>query len=1001
VTRLRGCLAVILSSYAVLSTVVAADAGWFSRVWQSDDGLPNDTVTGIAQAADGFLWVCTVDRLSRFDGMTFESFSKDRLGLKTLEMINPLLLAHDDALWLGTSRGTVVCLRHGSVQLFTNGLPRHFIRSLTEDGDGAVWVTDVRGNISRIKDGEPKQFGPDDGWSPADCSVATDAQGRLWFVKAGQLGIFQEGRFTELARINGGNDLRIASCRAGGVWVVSGSQLYRYDMQRGLTSFGTLPPSSGIAGPTAMLEDRSGAVWIGTGGNGLVRFDGKGFETVPMSHHDVRTLTQDREGFVWAGMNGGGLYRIGRSGLQMEGSAAGIPMESINSVCEDGQGSIWAATKSGLLICRQDGQWRTVSTNAGWPGDVASCVAADVNGTVWVGTRNRAIYSWRDGYFAMATHPTDRLPVTGAMFTARNGDLWIAQTGTRAVERLRAGQLVDFNISTNAGAIQAFAGDGAGNIWMGSMRGYLFKIEGDEVVNKSSLITGLRAPVRCLCLSSNGTLWIAFGEGGVGRVKDGKFSRLGTDQGLYDDSLSQVIADGAGWLWFGSDHGIFKVRESDLDAVADGRAARVNSIHYGQNEGMKSMEANFSYSPNVLRGRDGRLWMPMRTGIVIIDPAVERSEYLPPMPVLKQMTVDDRVQAWYGGPMPVAGDIADLRNPSSLHLEPSCRRLDFEFTALNFAAPESVRFRYRLSGFDEHWIDAGVRRSAGYSRLPAGNYRFEVNACNADGVWARSPATFAFSVSPFFWQTWWFRLIAVALFAGGMMGAGRYISFRRLRSRLRELEQKAALDRERARIARDIHDDLGGSLTQTVLLLKLTAKNSDDPEKVSGFLQQVSSGVKDVIQSLDEIVWAANPGNDTLPHFVDYIGQFAAEFLQAANIRCRFDFPSEPPDLPLAPEVRHNLFLVLKESLNNVVRHARAQEVRIGLTLVDDVLGMTVHDDGAGFSGEPGPDANGWRNLRQRLNDIGGDCAIESVPGGGTTVSISLPLAALKEMDRR
>ena len=981
--------------------MLASDADWLARAWQSDDGLPNDTVTGVAQTADGFLWVATANHLARFDGVAFESFPAHDLGLRPLETITALARAHDDALWLGSSRGTVIRLKSGFVQVFTNA-PRHFIRSLTEDGQGAVWLTDVRGGVSRINNGTVKEFGPAEGWTLADCSLTADEAGRIWFARAGQLGIVEDDQFKMLKRIDGDSTVRIAGCRNGGVWLDGHSRLYRYDRQRGLTSYGDIPERPGAAAPTAILEDRDGAVWIGTSGNGLFRFNGNGFENIPLSHHDVRTLTQDREGFIWAGMNGGGLDRIGPRVAQVEGTVAGGPFEMINSVCEDAAGNIWAATRDGSLICRVNDEWRMVSTNADWPGGQATCVTADPKGDVWIGTKNRAIYRWHDGHFDGGLGVSGGLrsseAITLGLLGSRNGDVWAAQSTAHALLRLRDGRVARFPLSTNFGVIMSMAEDQNGAVWIGSTRGGLLKITGDEMSDQTSLISGLHAGIRCLYTSKD-AVWIAFAQGGIGRLQGNHFVRIGTKQGLYDDSVSQIVADNEGWLWFGSDHGIFKVRETELAAVADGKRAQINPVHYGPNEGLKSLEAVFAYSPNVLRSRDGRLWMPMRNGLVVVKPGMDRDQPAPPAARLQRVTVDDQVCAWYGGVLPVQNMLDLGMSQPALHLAPSYRRLDFDFAALSFGAPENIRFRYRLDGFDNRWIEAGGRRSATYSRLPAGHYRFEVEACNADGVWGAAPATLAFSVAPFVWQTWWFRLATGLLFAGALVGLGRYISFRRLRAQLRELEQKAALDKERARIARDIHDDLGGSLTQAILLLKRAAKNNHDAEKMRELLRQVSSEVKEVIQSLDEIVWAANPSNDTLPHFIDYVGQFATDFLQAAEIRCRLDFPDDPPSWLLAPEIRHNLFLVLKESLTNVVRHAHAREVRIRLALTAESLEMAVQDDGIGFDGRAREaSADGLVNIHRRMANIGGTCTIDSLPGSGTTISIALPVITLKPM---
>jgi len=975
------------------------DSAWLARTWQADDGLPNDTVTGLAQTSDGFLWITSATRLSRFDGVTFESYSTERLGLKTLDTINPLLRTRDDALWLGTGHGLVVQVKNGVPRVFTNNLPRHFQRTLTEDGDGSVWTTDVRGNICRIKDGVVTEFGPDQGWSPGNCSLTTDVHGRLWWAKGTQLGIFLEDRFQLVTRVNIGNITRIASARDGGLWICTATQLFRYTESDGLMPCGAFQTTT-VTGPAAVMEARDGAVWIGTSCNGLFRYDGKNFESIPLSHHDIRVLLEDREGFIWAGMNGGGLNRISPRVGHMEGAAAGLAFETITTICEDSHSNVWATTKNGALACRTDGAWRTISTNADWPGGMAASVVADTNGNVWIGTKNQLLYRWHDGHFVDTLRPAEGMAAYGYLNTAslacRNGDLWISPFTTRALVRWHDGQLTRFPTTTLIGGIQALTEDADGNVWAGSSRGALLEISGDVFTNRTSEIRGTHAPIRCLYAISN-TLWVAFGEGGIGRLKDGKFSRIGTAKGLPDGSISQIIDDGDGWLWFGSDHGIFKAREAELDSVADGLGRTIHPVHFGQNEGLKSMEATSGDAPNIWRGHDGRIWMPMRMGLVVIDPDKDRTDFEPPLPLLKEISVDDQVAAGYRGVLS-SKTYPDFRTGGlTLRFPPSHRRLDFAFTALSFIAPESIHFRYRLNGFDDHWVDADTRRAASYSRLPAGDYVFEINACNPDGVWNKRTAVIAFTVTPFFWQTWWFRLSTVVLFTLGIVAAGRYLWFRRLRFRLRELEQKAALDKERARIAKDIHDDLGGSLTQTILLVKLAGKNPGEPEQTRQFLNQISAGVRQVVQSLDEIVWAANPGNDSLPHFIDYIGQFASEFLQAAGIRCRFDFPDDPPDLPLAPEIRHNLFLVLKESLNNIVRHAGASEVRLQVSMTDEQLQMSIRDNGKGFDDGPkGVSANGLTNMQHRMNDIGGRCAIGSKPGAGTTVTVSLPLAGAK-----
>ena len=247
-------------------------------------------------------------------------------------------------------------------------------------------------------------------------------------------------------------------------------------------------------------------------------------------------------------------------------------------------------------------------------------------------------------------------------------------------------------------------------------------------------------------------------------------------------------------------------------------------------------------------------------------------------------------------------------------------------------------------------------------------------------------------MTPFFWQTWWFRVTTLAVFTLSLVALVRYVSFRRLHRQLRVLEQQAALHKERARIAKDIHDDLGANLTQIALLGELAQQDRGEPDKAAGRLGNISGTARQALKSLDEIVWAVNPRNDTLGHLIDYAGQFALDYLRLAGIRCRLDLPEAAPPRELSTDVRHNLFLAIKEALNNVVRHAQATEVWVRARVAADTLEISIEDNGRGFTKAPDDAlADGLRNMRQRLADVGGECLIESEPGAGTRVKFRLP----------
>jgi signal transduction histidine kinase len=278
--------------------------------------------------------------------------------------------------------------------------------------------------------------------------------------------------------------------------------------------------------------------------------------------------------------------------------------------------------------------------------------------------------------------------------------------------------------------------------------------------------------------------------------------------------------------------------------------------------------------------------------------------------------------------------------------------------------------------------------------LPEGKYHFQVIACNSAGVWNESGASFSFAVQPFWWQRLWFRFTALFVFVLLIAAVVRYISFRRLKFALRKLEQETALQKERARIAQDIHDDLGASLTQISLLGELSRQHHAQPEKVGQHVERIATMARHGLKSLDEIVWAVNPRNDTLSHLFDYAGQYAIDFLGAAGIRCVVEFPDEWPSRTLPAHVRHGLFLAVKEAMNNIVKHSGATEVKFQAQASSGVLKIKIEDNGCGFAQAPDDAlADGLRNMRQRVSEIGGAFVIESAPGNGTKVSVEIPLS--------
>ncbi|HXF10978.1 MAG TPA: triple tyrosine motif-containing protein, partial [Desulfuromonadaceae bacterium] len=623
----------------------------------------------------------------------------------------------------------------------------------------------------------------------------------------------------------------------------------------------------------------------------------------------------------------------------------------------------------------------------------AACVVADPAGGIWIGTRTAALYHLRDGTFSHYARIDGLVSrIVHSLLVSSNGDVWVGGTTPDSLQRLRNGRFDNFRLPENSGYVRTLAQSTDGRIWAGTVRAGLLSVD-PSASNSPCAQTAVTNSIRNLIASGN-SLWIGCAGDGLKRYKDGWVSTLTSRDGLADDYLSEIIADGNGWLWFGSDHGIFKVREQELNAAMDGTNRTVQSVRYGRNQGLPALQASHDDSPNTWRTATGKLLMAMSSGLAVADPERLRDNPGPPLVLINKVLVDDAVVAAYGGVLPAVAKLNLQRPGTALSLPPGAHRVELNFTALNFTAPENVVFQYRFAGFDDHWLEtAANQRTVVYPRLEAGEYQFSVRAKNGDGTWSRQDATLPIFVAPFIWQTWWFRMMMLFILLGAVITVVRYLSFRRLRRKLQSLEQQAALNRERSRIARDIHDDLGASMTRATWLLDRLRQSGARPESADASLAQLSSTIQQVNASLDEIVWAVNPRNDRFPLLVDFIGEYAAEFLQAAGVKCRIDSPEDLPEEMLTPEQRHNLFLAVKEALNNIARHAGATEVWLRFRIFGDVVEVAVEDNGHGIGTAAGRSgADGLRNMDQRMKMVGGQCRAENIPAGGTRIVFAFPV---------
>jgi signal transduction histidine kinase/ligand-binding sensor domain-containing protein len=1001
---LRFLLVMLMVGWGVLPVHLARaqsdSSDWLARDWQSDDGLPDNGVTGIAQTADGFLWIGTAGGLMRFDGIRFLEWPVASLPGVPNRVVRALSLDEKGQLWVAMDRGPIVLLEPEGAKVFTEGLPDSRVLCMATDAKGATWIAYGNETMAVLKDGRLTRIGAEQGLMGSGlCLVTTDNRGQVWISKGSQVGLVREDglvTLTNLPRQVQG----IGPCRLGGIWICAGDRLLLLQADGRLEERGVGVPEADTLEQKVLLEDHTGAIWVGTSANGLSRYENSRWRLVGTSHHTITCLMEDMEGNVWAGTLGAGFNRLRPRTVELITTESGLPFESVRSVCEDPAGTIWITTQNGLLANLRKGAWTVASRETGWPGGLPTCVTADQRGDVWVGTAEHGLYRWSENEWSVIGPGSQGLADgrIRSLLPTSSGDLFVA-TDEPQIQRWRGGRFENVTLPTASRTIRAMAEGTNGVVWAGTADGQLFRIVGDRVENLAPKISDRLLSIRGLCATPDGCLWIGFAGWGVGRLKGDDFVRITTAEGLHDDYISQLAYDRNEWLWCAGNRGLFQVRLGALADVAEGRATHVRSIIHGRGEGLYNLQPNYEYVPASLRGGDGRIWFAMRTGLAVVNPDNSPRNTVAPSVLLDRVMVDGEAVALYDSKSPVRSTnttrLVDLRRDNPVvRLQPSHRKIDIDFAALSYVAPENVRIQYRLGGVDEDWgtVESDLPRSVTYSRLPDGEYQFEVKACNNDGIWNEAGTSLTFVVTPFFYNTWWFHMLMLGTFTAGVIGLVRYVSFRRLRAQLQVLEQQNALHHERARIAKDIHDDLGASLTQIAFMGELAQQDSADAAKAAERTERISVTARQAIKSLDEIVWAVNPRNDTLAHLIDYVGQHALDFLRIASIRCRLDLPDSVPQQEVPTDIRHNLFLAVKEALTNIVKHAHATEVRLRISLSKEAIEVAIKDNGRGFKGRPSdPGSDGLRNMVHRMAAIGGVCRIEGQPGEGTVITFQAP----------
>jgi signal transduction histidine kinase/ligand-binding sensor domain-containing protein len=769
----------------------------------------------------------------------------------------------------------------------------------------------------------------------------------------------------------------------GHIWITTTQSLVEFDGRR----FNVHSTTQGFTQePGRMIEDLGGNLWIG-GQSGVVRLDRHGLTTYSIADSPgqgrVRSMYQNERGEIFAFIGQGFVSRFD-----------GKDFHTVRLQIPTGNQFLWTST--GGFLDQRGEWWVTINPKL-------YRFAAQPNFDTLAQQKPLAVYDSRDGL------PSDRMY---CIFEDSKGSLYVStrvEGGTGEGDGLaqwlpeenkfRAFTEAE-NFPTNKSPA-SFAEDRAGNLWFGFYQDGIVRYSNGRFTDFSEKINLPIGVVTDIYLDHSGRLWISSSYGGLTRIEDPtsdapEFARLTTENGLASNNVRSITEDNFGRIYLGTVRGVDRLTPETG-----------NIKHYSVNDGLAT-----DFVDSAFRDSDGVLWFGTPNGISRLLPEKEETKSVPTI-LLGGLRVAGVEQ-----PISKLGNTAIDKGELN-HTE---NNFQIDFFGMDFRAGETLHYQYKLEGANGDWSSPTEQRSVTFANLQPGDYRFLVRAVNSEGIASENPATVSFKILPPVWQRWWFITLI------SLLTIGVFYSFYRYRlARLREInfaleeanraeedlrhareEKLVELERVRTRIATDLHDDIGASLTQISILSEVARQqNKTGNGAVGEPLNSITNVSNELVETMSDIVWAINPRKDHLQDLIQRMRRFASDVLSAEEVGFDFEAPSFEGDIPLGANLRREVFLIFKESLNNIVKHSGASKVKIEFGFSKENLRLEISDDGNGFDAANVATAphlyasdkggNGLFNMQKRAHEMNGEFNIESEIGQGTTVKLRLPLDVSSE----
>lgn len=980
------------------------------RIWQTDEGLPQNSVTAILQTKDGYLWFATEGGLARFDGIQFTVFNRRNTPQLHSNQINSLYQDAQGVLWIGTSDGlTSFDGSRWAVYTQKNGLPDNNISSVLQDRQGVLWVVTADG-LARNAQGKITSVTTSDGLpSGSVLSLAGDNDGTIWVATTGGIGkanrdrivtvyrgevsalvknptgglvaatqqgfaAIKHGELSPFFKIALGPDANVETLFAaqdGSLWMGTStgltvwkqSAVEHYTVKEGL-------PSNSIH---AVYQDREGSVWVSTD-RGLARFIHGAMQVFTtqegLSAPLVLSIYEDREGSLWLGTDAGGVTMLRNQKFISYTATDGLAGDNTKAVFQDRDGAVWIGTDGNGLSKFEQHKFTTIDTKDGLSSDIVLALAGDSQAGMWVGTPDGLNHLVKKEISHVTSADGLEDDFIRSLLEDTDSSLWVGtRHGLTNWKNSHATTYTKLD-GLSSDFIGALEKDKDGNLWIGTLEG--LNQRRDEKFLHYTVRQGLSNNViTALFADAAGVLWIGTKGGGLDRWQNGKLfiydARTAIPENIYG-----ILADDSGSLWISSDRGIFRASIAELNAYADGHMHTVAISQYGTADGMPTSQCSSGGHPTVWKSLDGTLWFTTPRGITSIQPEQAAFNKVPPPVAIEQVSIDDAIAP----------------SDKTLIIAPGHTRYAFRYAGLSFIAPQNVRFRYRLVGFDKTWIDAGTRRQAYYTNLKPGKYRFQVLAENNDNVWNDTGASFYFVVEPHVYQTGWFYLVVCFLVC--------LLAYELYRLRIHQVRtQFQAVLAERNRIAREIHDTLAQGFVGVSLQLEIAKRIlASSNQTVKGHLEQAIALVNTSLTEARRSIWdlrsQASEDGDIPARLTEVVKQIRNQSTSEIVLTIQGAYRK------ITDVAGNELLRIAQESTINAIRHSGAHQIRVALSYGEASIRLTVSDNGQGFTSEKQAQAHatghyGLTGMEERAKLIHARLKIESSPNSGTTISLEIP----------